>query len=81
MILPPGGENTNLTGFHNRIFPESRRFLKDIQFTDAFGRVGDKSTIREFSVHNMLQKTETYIDNRFSLIEMLFLERVLYSDK
>ena len=61
------------------VIPEPRRFWKDFQLTSAFGRVEDKSEIREFNVYEILQKTKTHIDNRFSLIEMLFLERVLYS--
>ena len=61
------------------VIPEPRRFWKDFQLTSAFGRVEDKSNIREFNVYRVLEKSRTPIDNKPALVEILFLERVLYS--
>jgi hypothetical protein len=78
ILASPDAENTNQTNYR-RIFPEPRQFWQDFQFTSAFGGVEDRSRIREFNVHEVLQKSRTPIDNRLTLAEMLFFERILYS--
>jgi len=58
---------------------ESRKFWKDVRLTEALGTIQEKSKIHEFYVHRLLLKSQTHIDNKFTLLEMFFLERVLYS--
>jgi len=74
----PSKENAKQTN-PRLVFPELRQSWEDFQFTSVFGRVEDRSRVREFNIHEVLQKSRTPIDNRRTLAEILFFERVLYS--
>jgi hypothetical protein len=74
----PKKENTVRANFR-LVIPDPRQSWKNILLTAGLGRVEDKSEMHEFLVYDVLNKSRTHIDNKFSLVEMLLFERVLYS--